>query len=258
MKTTIKYMLLTLFLFIGICVFASDVKDDAVDSLKWMGVPAFWASIIALAITVIGKIIPKKGADWLYQIEMLLHYFNEHTNRLSEEEKESAVEKKKAITFLKDAGINVKKIGLMLLVVIGFGATTFAQSSFFAPKEDAFKKALVKQTRDVGEADATQFLWRGTAAVNATAINVSDEVTESFTGLGFGVSYGKYGMKDDAAWCYWSVNALCFNQIKLGDITDTKMGLGLTFAGWNNLMGIGGAYVDKSFYLLFPVIGISF
>ena len=121
-----------------------------------------------------------------------------------------------------------------------------AQSKFFQPIDQVVKENPVAK----GEGDNYQFHWRPTVSLNAYAVNLNDtDVTTSFTSAGIGVSYGKYSIVNDKAYCTFSVNGLLMTSVKIGDTTETDFGLGVTVDVFDKFIGIGTAYIGKDFLL---------
>lgn len=257
MKTVLKFALTAMFIGIGLIVFAQTSSDEAKDALDFFGLSGFWSGVIIMTVTIVGKLIPLKAADWLYHIEKFLHFLNEKTNRESKTEK---IEKTKANELLKKNKIKARVLmSIAVLFICGYG---FAQSSFqgfFKPINLQNEIVTLKSEGSQAEVNKDRWLFRPSAAISALAIDLKekDPISKSLTAVGIGLSYGKYQLIEDNIYCTYSFNLFGLTSIEIGGETKTNIGIAGTVDVFNKFIGVGVGYVDKR-VLLLNTISYSF
>jgi len=139
-------------------------------------------------------------------------------------------------------------IPLLLLLI----TTANAQSPFKGFFQPVTIETVVEQADAKGVFENMTWLFRPSVALTAIAIDVSEKpvINNALSSAGLGLSFGKFSIIDDEAYCTFSVNASLLTSIKVNDIVSTKIGGALTVDVFNKFLGFGCAYIDNKFLLL--------
>jgi hypothetical protein len=248
MKKMIMFFILSTLVIGGLLA-----QDPSVsESLQFLGIPAFWAGIIATILIVVGKIIPNKYTDILYYVGRILMSFNNE----SKAQKEMTAHLKKEENYFKVR--NGLVIGLLLLTMSFAANAQSPWDGFFKPIKKVYQPMVMSTTDSVNFTatyQANQWLFRPSLALTAVAIDFKSEnpMSLSLNSIGMGVSYGKYSLVEDVPYCTYSVNLNLLTSIKVGDETSTNIGLAVTADVFNKFIGAGVGYINQRVMLLTTV-----
>lgn len=140
----------------------------------------------------------------------------------------------------------------LLLASLLFIAVGLSAQNFFGPLDKAVKEKqlVVAKADNVTMADVKPvFIFRPAVSATAVLIDFSGDnpATQTFSGVGLGVSYGSYTVDSNGdPWCRYAVNGSLWTSMKLDDPTQTHMGVSVTGEFLNRWVGLGPVvYLDS-------------
>jgi len=144
----------------------------------------------------------------------------------------------------------MKKITLILVTLL-IAVNINAQNLLKPLTTDMIMNKMELKTLGVGEV-TNVWIPRISVAFTALAIDFSQKpvLSQSLSSVGFGMSFGRYSVINEKPYCDLSVNALLLTSIKIADIESTHLGIAATLGLFNNLINIGGGYINKKLLLL--------